>query len=104
MLKVSQGEISSLNISGVEGDIKIINNSFDNLTVCKKSYSYFYLNIGFAFERFLQAIHKKHLENIEKDLARNLYFINLKNEQNAEDIMRVFATFFLNFGKFFRNY
>ena len=53
MLKVSQGEISSLNISGVEGDIKIINDSFDNLTVCKKSYSYFYLNIGFAFERFL---------------------------------------------------
>ena len=104
MLEVPQSDISSLNISGVEGDMKLINDSFDNLTVCKKSYSYFYSNIGCAFQRFLQAIHKKHLENMQKDLARNLYFINLKNEQNAEDIMQVLAKFFFTFGRFFRNY
>ena len=104
MLEVSQSDISPLNISEVEGDMKIMNDSFDNLTVCKKSYSYFYSNIGCAFQRFLQAIHEKHLENIQKDLARNLYFINLKNEQNAEDIMQVLAKFFFTVGRFFRNY
>ena len=44
-------------------------------------------NIGCALQRFLQATHEKHIEKIEKDLPRNHYFINLKNEQNAEDIM-----------------
>ena len=44
--------------------------------------------------------HMKNIENIEKDLARNLYFIDLKNEQNAENIMQVFAEFFFPFGRF----
>ena len=60
MVEVSQGDILSLNISGVEENIKIINSEFDNLAVCKESYSYFYSNIGCAFQRFLQAKYKKH--------------------------------------------
>ena len=87
MLEVSQGDISSLNISGIGEDIKIINDEFDNLKVCEDTYSYFYSNIGCAFQSFPQATHEKHIENIEKDLALNLYFIDLKNEPNAEDIM-----------------
>ena len=45
-------------------------------------------------------MHEKHIENIEEDLPINLYFIDLKNEQNAENIMRVFAKFFFTFGRF----
>ena len=81
MLEVSKGNISSLNINGVEEDIKIINDTFDNLTVCKESYLYLYSNIGCALT------HEKHIKDIEKDLARNLYFIDSKSEQNAENIM-----------------
>ena len=77
LLEVSQGNISSLNISGVEEeDMKIINDTSDNLTACEESSSYFYSKIGCAFQRFLQATHEKHIENIEKDLAQNLYFID----------------------------
>ena len=100
MLEVSHGDISSMNISGVEEDIKIISEMFDNLTVCKESYSYFYSNIGCSFQTFLEATREKHIENIEKDLAPNLYFINLKNEHNAENIMRVFGKFFFTFPRF----
>ena len=45
-------------------------------------------------------MHEKHIENIEKDLAWNLYFIGVKNKQNAENIMQGFAKFFFAFGRF----
>ena len=35
-----------------------------------------------------------------KDLDLNLYFIDLKYEQNAENITRDFAEFFFTFGRF----
>ena len=100
MVEVSQGDISSLNISRVGVNIKIINDTFDNLTVCRDTYSYFFSSIGCAFESFLQATHRKYIENTEKDLALNLYFIDLKNEPNAENIMQVFAEFLLSLGDF----
>ena len=31
---------------------------------------------------------------MEEDLSQNHYFIDLKNEQNAEDIMQVLPNFF----------
>ena len=105
MLEVSQGNISSLNMSGVNSgnlseDIKIINDTKDSLTICKDTYSYFYSNIGCALQRFLQATHEKHIEKMEKDLAHNYYFIDFKNEPNAEDIMQVFIEFFFTFWRF----
>ena len=48
-------------------------------------------------QRFLQASHEKHIEKIEKDLAQNLYFIDLKNEPNAKNIMQVSAKFLFTF-------
>ena len=89
-----------MNISVIEEDIKIVNDTFDNLTVCKESYSNFYSKIGCAFQRFRKATHKKHIENIESFLAPNLYFINLKNEQNAENIVQVSVEFSCFFPKF----
>ena len=63
LLEVSQGNISSLNISEIEEeDIKIINDTSDNLTVFEESSSYFYSNIGCVFQRFLQATHKNILK------------------------------------------
>ena len=45
MLEVPQGNISSPNIKtgSSDKDIKIINDTFDYLTVHKDTYSYFYL-------------------------------------------------------------
>ena len=37
---------------------------------------------------------------MEKDLAQNCYFIDLRNKQNEEDIMIVIAEFFFTFGRF----
>ena len=45
-------------------------------------------------------MHERHIENTEKNLAWNLYFIDLKNKQNAENIMRGFAKFFFAFERF----
>ena len=105
MLEVSQGDISLLNMCGVSsdnlgGDIKIINDTKDNLTICKDTHSYFYSNIDCVLQRFLQVMHEKHIEKMGKDLAQNHYFIDLRNEQNEEDIMIVFAEFFFTFGRF----
>ena len=77
--------VSSNNENNFE-DIKIVNDAIDNLTICKDTYSYFYSNIGCALQRFLQATHNKYIEKMEKDLAQNHYFINLKNEQNTGGI------------------
>ena len=40
------------------------------------------------------------MEIQKNDLALNLNLIDLKNEKNAENIMRVFAKFFFIFGRF----
>ena len=37
---------------------------------------------------------------MEKDLPQNHYFIDVKNQQIPEDILRVFAEFFFMFGRF----
>ena len=42
MLEVSQSNISSLNMSSVIENVKIMNNTFHNLTVCKDTYSNLY--------------------------------------------------------------
>ena len=67
MLEVSQGNISSLNISGAEEGMKIIDDTFDNLTVFKESNSYFCSNVGCVFQKeHIKIIEKKHIENILK--------------------------------------
>lgn len=96
ILEIFSGNILSMNFSE---DIKIISYTSHNLTIYKDTYSNFSSNIGCALQRFLQAKHQKHIEAMEKDLAQNYNFIDLKNEQNAEN-MRVFAEFFFTFGRF----
>ena len=76
MLEVSHGDISLLNLSRVSRynlseDIKVMNDTKDNLTICKDIYSYFCSNIGCMLQTLLETMHKKHIEKMEKDLAQN---------------------------------
>ena len=105
MLEVSQGDVSPLNMNeassnNMSEDVKIINDTKDNLTICNNIYSCFYSSIGCALQRPLQATYTKHIERMEKDLAQNHYFTDLKYEENVEDIMRVFSEFLVTFGRF----
>ena len=81
MLEVSQGHISSLNISRVEENIKIINDTFDNLKVSGS-------NAWKAYWKYRKRFSSKSL------------FYLLKNKQNAENTMRTFAEFLFTFGRF----
>ena len=58
LLAVSKCEIKSQSLSGVDDssqnnfkEIKIINDTIDNLTICKDYYSNIYVNIGATFHK-----------------------------------------------------
>ena len=63
LLAVSEGDITSLNLSGVNDssqnnfeEIKVINATINNLTICKDYYLNIYANIGATFHQYLQKI------------------------------------------------
>ena len=107
LLAVSEGDVTFLNLSGVDDssqsdfeEIKIINDTIDNLAICKNYYSNIYANIGATFHQYLQKTPPK-IEEMEDDLTLNHYsFINLKNEYITEEVMHTFDRFFFAFARF----
>ena len=92
LLAVSKGDIMYLNLSGADDssqnnfeEIKIINDTIDNLTICMDCYSNIYANIGATFHQYLQKFPAFFIEKMEVDLTLKHYsFIDLKNEYNTE--------------------
>ena len=108
LLTVSEGEITFLNLSGVDNssqnnfdEIKIINDRIDYSTICKDNYSNIYANIGATFYQYLQEISAFLIEKMEEDLTLNLYsFIDLKGKYNTEEVIDTSDRFFFTFGRF----
>ena len=107
MLEVSEGDITLLNLSGIsqnENDVeelKSINDTTDNLEICKNYYADIYANVGGSFQNYLKYGPYVLIEKMEDDLRLNLYSsIDLKNEPNTKKIMHTFYRFFFAFGRF----
>ena len=81
--------------------MKIINETIDNLTICKDYYSDIYAKVGAIFHQYLQKTPAPFNEKMEEDSSPNLYsFIDSKNEYNTEEVMHTFDRFFFAFERF----
>ena len=100
MLEVSSDDISLLNLNDAE-EIKIINDTVENLKICKDNYADIYANASGCFQNYLRSAPDVLIEKIQDDLRLNLYSnIDLKNEVNIREILEAFDRFFFIFGRF----
>ena len=105
-MEVSDGDISSLNLINLsqhqndENELEIINDTIENLEICKSYYSDIYTHVGCVFQKYLQNASDNLIQKIQDNIRLNL-FLNtyLKNEQNSNEILRYLIVFF-KFGRF----
>ena len=97
LLEVSNGHISLLNLSGISQnpndveELKIINDTIENLEICKNYYGDIYVNVGGSFQNYLKNAPDVLIEKMDDDLSSNLYSsIDLKNEPNTKEILQIF--------------
>ena len=84
-----------------QNEINIINETFENLNICKEYCNSVYNNIAGCFEEYLNKIPTSYVEEVENDLNINLYSnIDIKNEQSPAEIFKLFDKFILNFSTF----
>ena len=81
---VSEGDITFLYLSGVDDssqnnfeEIKIINDTIDNSTICKDYYSNIFANIDATFHLYLQKITTFLIEKMEENLILNHYSLSI---------------------------
>ena len=100
MLEVSSDDIFLLNLNDAE-EIKIINDTVENLKIGKDNYADIYANASGCFQNYLRSAPEVLIEKIQDDLRLNLYSnIDLKNEVNIREILEAFDRFFFIFGRF----
>ena len=102
LLEVYSGDffISSLNLNDAE-EIKIINDTVENLKICKDYYADIYTNISSCFQNYFRSAPDVIVKKIQDDLRLNLYSnIDLKNEVNTREILETLNRLFFTFGKF----
>ena len=76
LIEISEGDITALDFSGTQNnfnEIKILNNSKDNLSICKDYYNKIYNSIGHYFAEYLKTLPETLINEIEKDLRLSLY-------------------------------
>ena len=107
MLEVSSGDISSLSLGGTSQnqnyieELKIINNTVENLEICKNYYADVYVNVIGCFQNYLRSAPDVLIQKMQDHLRLNLYsYVDLKNEPNARKILQTFDRFFFAFGRF----
>ena len=91
------GELTQL-VSAKE--IKIIENSVENLTICKSLYTNLYNQITSNLSDALRNLQPNELDEIDKDLRLNYFFIDFDNENNQDEIMSAYSYFYHAFGCF----
>ena len=65
-------------------EAKIIENSVENLTICKTLYTYFYNQIAGNLSEVIQNPPSDELDEIDRDLRLNLFFIDFDREHNQD--------------------
>ena len=87
-------------VSAKEIKIKIIENSVENLTICKSLYKNFYNQIASNLSDTLRNLQPNGLDEIDKDLRLNYFFIDFDNENNQDEIMSADSYFYHALGRF----
>ena len=110
MLEVSEGGITLLNLSRISQnkndfeELKIINDTIENLEICKNYYADICANVGGSFQNYLRNSPDVLMEKMEDDLKLNLYSsVDLKNEPTAKEIMHTFDNFSLHLVDFLQS-
>ena len=107
MLEVSNDNISSLNLLGIGQnqnrieELKIRNDTSENLKICKNYYADIYANVSSCFQNYLRTAPNVLTKKTQDDLRLNLFSnIVLNNEPNTSEILQTFDRFFFAFGRF----
>ena len=83
LIEISEGGIIALDFSGTQknfNEINILNNSKDDLSICKGYYNTIYNNIRNHFAEYLKTLPETLINEIKKDLRLNLYsLIDIQN-------------------------
>ena len=100
LLEVSTDQVDICSFSN-PNELSIINQTSENLHICKEYYNSIYHNNAGCFQEYLQRLPDLFLEKMKDDININLFSnIELKNEQNPAEIFKIFDTFFYKFGRF----
>ena len=83
-------------------NINLIKYSIENITICKQTYLNFYNQISKFLENTIKNLPADERNEIDRDLQRNNYFINLgeTNEFCNHNIIDTFCEFFHQHGRF----
>ena len=107
LLEVSNDDISSLNLLGIGQnqnrieELKIRNDTSENLKICKNYYPDIYANVSSCFQNYLRTAPNVLNKKTQDDLRLNLFSnIVLNNEHNTSEILQTFDRFFFAFGRF----
>ena len=71
--KTNNGGINPVDLK----NINLIKNSTENITICKQTYLNFYNQISQYLENIIKNLPADERNEIDRDLQRNNYFINL---------------------------
>ena len=82
------GELTQL-VSAKEA--KIIVNSLENLSICKTLYTNFYNQIAGNLSKAIQNLPSDELDEIDRDLMLDLFFIDFDREHNQDKIMSAYS-------------
>ena len=79
-------------------EINIINETFENLNICREYYNYIYNHNARCFQEYLKKIPTSYAGEIENDLNLNLYSnIDIKVQQK---FLKFLISLFLNLANF----
>ena len=81
-------------------EVKIIENSVENLTICKTLYTNFYNQIAGNLSEAIRNLPSDALDEIDKDLRLNYFFTDFNNENNQDEIMNAYSYFYHALGRF----
>ena len=101
-MEVSNDDFSSLNLINLShnhydaNELEITNDTIENLEICKTYYSDIYAYVDCGFQKFLHNASYNLIQKMQDDIRLNLFLnTDLKNEQNPNEISKIFDSFFL---------
>ena len=93
LLEVSTNQVDISFFSNLN-ELSIINQTSENLKICKEYYNSIYHKIAGCLQEYLIRLPDLFVEKMEDDININLFpNIELKNEQDPAEIFKIFDTF-----------
>ena len=78
----------------------MISDSIRNVTICKDGYNSIYGAVADCLCKAFNYLEKESIDRIEKDLMLNYLFVNFNKINNARDLIKAYAHFFNELGRF----